>query len=100
MGREVELALPPLRQASDGHACAGRGSERRLRSAVCHRQLQAFECSSALKRRRRQDNASPARPSRLFSFTMNLSTAFAASAQQHALKPALFWGEQEYTYEL
>jgi long-chain acyl-CoA synthetase len=31
---------------------------------------------------------------------MNLFTAFAASAQRHATKPAIFWGEQEYNYEL
>jgi long-chain acyl-CoA synthetase len=29
---------------------------------------------------------------------MNLATAFAASAQAHTGKPALFWGEQEITY--
>ncbi len=31
---------------------------------------------------------------------MNLSTAFAASAERHASKAALFWGEQEYAYSL
>jgi len=31
---------------------------------------------------------------------MNLSTAFAGSAQRHASKPAIFWGEQEYDYRL
>ena len=30
---------------------------------------------------------------------MNLAQAFAASAQSHARKPALFWGEQEHTFE-
>ena len=31
---------------------------------------------------------------------MNLAQAFAATAEKHARKPALFWGEQEHTYEL
>jgi long-chain acyl-CoA synthetase len=29
---------------------------------------------------------------------MNLATAFAASAQEHASKTAMFWGEQEFTF--
>jgi len=32
--------------------------------------------------------------------SMNLSDAFAVSAEAHARKPALFWGDQEHTYEL
>jgi long-chain acyl-CoA synthetase len=31
---------------------------------------------------------------------MNLSLAFAASAERHATKPAVFWGEQEHSYAL
>jgi long-chain acyl-CoA synthetase len=31
---------------------------------------------------------------------MNLAHAFAMSAEAHARKPALFWGEQEHSYEL
>ena len=30
---------------------------------------------------------------------MNLAAAFAASAQKHAAKPAIFWGEEEHSYE-
>jgi long-chain acyl-CoA synthetase len=30
---------------------------------------------------------------------MNLASAFAATAQKHPTKPALFWGDDEYTYE-
>ena len=29
---------------------------------------------------------------------MNLASAFAASAERHRAKPALFWGEQEHHY--
>ena len=31
---------------------------------------------------------------------MNLATAFASAAETHARKPAIFWGEQEFSYEL
>src|SRR5262249_9015529 len=30
---------------------------------------------------------------------MNLATAFAAGAEKHARKTAVFWGEAEYSYE-
>ena len=30
---------------------------------------------------------------------MNLSMAFASSVQRHKAKTALFWGEQEYSFE-
>jgi long-chain acyl-CoA synthetase len=37
-------------------------------------------------------------PSTILSCTMNLAQAFANSAQKHAEKSALFWGERVYTY--
>jgi long-chain acyl-CoA synthetase len=30
---------------------------------------------------------------------MNLASAFAATAQKHSAKPAVFWGEEEHSYE-
>src|SRR5678816_3771940 len=47
-----------------------------------------------------QNSASPLRSGPLGLSPMNLAQAFTATASKQAQKTAVFWGEQEHSYEL